>query len=372
MKFSQLYYIYSFAIISLFAVNFKGFAQTPDSEAIHNSYSLQLNAARGFILRHSDRMGHLVQGRPWSIESSIIRHTYGEKDWQILYNYPDIGFSLTYYDLDEPILGEMISALAFIDFYLLRSERQQITFRLGTGLGYANHPYDPETNNRNIAISSAISFGLQTQLAYEFNISESWSVLPAVRLTHFSNGGLKLPNSGINIVQYSLGFRHHLTNVRPEYSSDISSEFTKSGAVHWHTFVGGGVKGVENSENSPLGFVNVSSYAAVQVGRKSSLNLGMDGFYNRAYQHNLENTPETAGTDFRRIGLIAGHELQFSNFSILTQMGYYLYKKGGNHPDIYQRYGLKYYLNSKLFVATQMKAHFGRADLVEWGIGIRL
>jgi hypothetical protein len=76
--------------------------------------------------------------------------------------------------------------------------------------------------------------------------------------------------------------------------------------------------------------------------------------------------------DFKRVGITLGHELFISRVSMLVQMGVYVYKPYQEvDKRIYQRYGLKYAINSYLFAAVALKTHYGTADFMEWTLGVK-
>ncbi|MDX1701735.1 MAG: hypothetical protein R3250_14000, partial [Melioribacteraceae bacterium] len=76
--------------------------------------------------------------------------------------------------------------------------------------------------------------------------------------------------------------------------------------------------------------------------------------------------------DYRRIGIVAGHELFINRLSLLTQLGYYAYYPYEFEGRTYFRVGLKRYFGEKLFGAVTLKSHGAKAEAVEFGIGIRL
>ena len=117
-------------------------------------------------------------------------------------------------------------------------------------------------------------------------------------------------------------------------------------------------------------------YINKRLNQKSALNIGADGFYNTALKYVIRQDPDIDSLhipDFKRAGLTFGHELFISRISLLTQLGVYVYNPYQKvDARIYQRWGLKYYFSRKLFATMLLKTHFGTADCVEWGLGVRL
>jgi len=77
--------------------------------------------------------------------------------------------------------------------------------------------------------------------------------------------------------------------------------------------------------------------------------------------------------DFRRIGVFIGHELRFGQVAFVSQLGKYVYWPYEFENQIYNRLGLKrYFLNGKMFAGATVKAHWAKAEAVEFSIGVRL
>ncbi len=354
-----------------------------DLEDRHQSpaytYTIGANAFSGFIMKHDDRIGHLIQAHPVGFELFINQNTYGKKQWQKLYNYPDIGFSVAYFDFRVKELGKMIATTAYLDFYLKRGRKSEVLLKIGTGLGFSTNPYDRETNNKNNVIGSAVSFTMQGRLGYNFKLNDRLKLTSALTLSHFSNGAFKLPNKGINIVSGNLGFSYLLTkNPVPDFrkrsiNDDNSAKSEKK--LHYTFSVFSGVREIIPIGGKKYPFINTVFYADKKLNQKSALLLGADFFHSWAVKQEIKTArelPEGDTPDFKRVGLTIGHELFVSKISLLTQLGVYVYKPFKSGQPIYQRYGLKYYFNKRLFSGLFLKAHYGVAENVEWGLGIRI
>ncbi len=351
------------------------FAQ--NTEPAYN-YTVGANLFYGFIYMHSPEIGHLITSHPGGVEIFINKHTYGQKPWESLYNYPDIGFSLGYYDYGNPVLGKTISGISYFDFYLNKTRPSQHNFklRIGAGLGYNTNPYDPQTNNKNNVLSTSFTFAMQTRLTYEFVSRSGWKFSIAPNITHFSNGAVRKPNKGINLVLLEFGvgkrlgqpdipYQHTHSGLQPQTDTHLRYNIAAYTGLKANK-VGGGT----------YPFFTLNNYIDKRLNTKSAINGGIDLFYSIALKEEIENddtfTKENA-PDFKRIGLTLGHELFISRVSVLVQFGYYIYRPYKAVEPVYQRYGLKFYANNnKLFFALNLKAHGGTAEMAEFGIGTRL
>jgi hypothetical protein len=76
--------------------------------------------------------------------------------------------------------------------------------------------------------------------------------------------------------------------------------------------------------------------------------------------------------DARRIGVFIGHELRFDKIAFVSQVGYYVYWPYAFENRVYNRLGLKRYITENLFGSVTVKAHYAKAEAVEFSLGIRL
>jgi len=116
-----------------------------------------------------------------------------------------------------------------------------------------------------------------------------------------------------------------------------------------------------------------------RLGRKSALQLGADLFFSNFLKELIAfqsvSFPElqvAADTDYKRLGVFAGHELFINKMSIVTQLGYYIYYPFDFEGRVYNRIGLKRYFGEKWFGAITLKSHAAKAEAVEFGLGVRL
>jgi hypothetical protein len=337
------------------------------------SYTVGGNLFYGFIIKHSENMGHLAQTHPTGFEVYINQNSYGPKLWQQRYNFPDIGFSFSYFDSKNEILGQQIAATSYLDFNFRRRRASDLIFKIGTGLVYTTNPYHTIKNNRNNALSSPISYVMQGRLGYNIRITDQLKLTSAVSLTHFSNGGFKIPNSGINIVTYNLGFSHLLDKQRPAYTLTPEKPVYDDD-LKYNFSISSGLKGLHNVEGRYFPFLNVSLYVDKRINDRSAINAGIDGFYNLAVKYEVKNFEKNGDRtpDFKRAGLVAGHELFVGQVSLFTQFGAYIYRPFKKDIPVYQKYGLKYYFKDNYFTSLILKSHGARADIIEWGIGVRI
>ncbi|RYG55801.1 hypothetical protein EON66_04415, partial [archaeon] len=131
------------------------------------------------------------------------------------YKYPKVGLALIYYDYHNPVLGQSYAATVYLSKAFLRTRRQDLSFRLGTGLAWFTNPFDLQTNRKNIIVSSSLNATMQLRLEYDYALTPHLGVLLGVALNHYSNGATTKPNFGINLPSVVLGLNYHQQRPAP-------------------------------------------------------------------------------------------------------------------------------------------------------------
>ncbi|QHT69913.1 acyloxyacyl hydrolase [Rhodocytophaga rosea] len=361
-------------ILTFFAGIQPGTAQNLPKKT--KTFALGIHTYYGFILKHTESIGHLAQSHPYAIEINLNRITDGSKTWHHSYRFPEVGYAIGLYDFRNPILGKAMYAFTYVDKALLKGNSSALRLKIGTGLAYITNPYDAETNFQNTALSGRVMFGMQGELAWTYRIHRKWQLRTGVTLTHFSNGAFKLPNSGVNIPALKVGISYQPRQLQMQTLPDSLPGQPTPGSVSLNISGAFFFKEIKLPGGKKYPGGTISMYVNKRLNQKSALNIGVDGFYNTALRQVIRQDPDIDSLhipDFKRAGLTFGHELFIGRVSMLTQLGVYVYNPYQKiDTRVYQRFGLKYYFSRKLFAAMLLKTHFGTADCVEWALGVSL
>ena len=345
-----------------------------------NPFAVEASFLRGNSFAHSEDMYHLIDGHPSGLMVSVVKKTFGSKEWHGAYNYPDYGISYHYLDFKNQYLGVNHAVGVHYNFYFFK---RQLMFRISQGIGMTSSPYDKETNNKNNAFGTKFMDNNYFLLQYKKeNIIDKIGLQAGFMLTHFSNGRIKSPNSGINTVAFNIGLNYRFKE-KQEFLVDylpLSASYKER--IKYNIAFRTGVSEGPVPHLGQRQFYHVGLYADKRIGRKSAVQLGTDIFFSRyledyvkfvsvAFPENHESYTDP-NTDYKRIGLFVGHELFINKLSIEMQLGYYIYKPFDYESDSYQRVGMKYYLSQKVFTGIGLKTHGGRAEALEATLGIRL
>lgn len=333
---------------------------------------IEVSLYKGFIMLHDEKIRHLVKSHPEGFRITYRRNTYGAKYWEQALAYPDWGFSFSYQNYLNPVLGKSVSLIPFLNLYPYRGKISSISGMLGVGFAYHTNPHHQQNNSSNIVLGSAFSFSLYAALKYQVRLTEELSAGLFIHIDHYSNGAIRKPNSGINLVQTGVSVNADLQKQKPQFQkwdkrpvTDTKMYFTFLPSLSFKEVGrGGGVilpsYNLNVSINRPLSSLSI-------------LNLGMDGFYDIALKNWIaENNPES-GVDFKSVALTVGHQLMIGKVSFLTQLCYHVYRPYKNlYPEFYQRYGLQLHIHPHVALSGSLKTYLGKAEQAEWGILFKL
>lgn len=329
----------------------------------------------GPILEHNPDVAQLIQGHTSGLQVKYNRSTFGEKEWQQRYNYPDWGVTFLYQDLNNPVLGDNLAAYGHFNFYFLK---RNLSLTVATGIAYNTNPYDAETNFRNLAYGSHLMSTSLVGLMYKKdNVLGNFGFELGVQLTHYSNGRLRTPNTSTNILTAGLGINYN-PSVNQTYLP-LDTKRVYSEPVRWNFVFQGGA-----NENNIIGldrkaFAGLQVFADKRLSYKSSIQFGAELFLSGAMKQYIEYRsiafPEegiSIGDDAKRLGLFVGYELRISQIAVFAHLGYYVYYPVEFEGRIYDRLGLKRYFGDHFYGLVSVKAHAAKAEALEFGIGYRL
>ena len=337
---------------------------------------IDVNYFKGNIALHNKDVLHLIQGHPDGVIVAWNRKTDGSNLWEQRFNYPDYGYSFSYQDFKNEVLGKTYGLHAHYSFYFFK---RHLMFRVAQGINLATNPYNKVSNPKNIAFGSKIMAGTYLMLNYKSDkLVGPFGLQAGFAFTHSSNGSSKSPNTSINTIGLNLGVHYDFEDSEMDYITlKDDQEFSK--ALHYNFIIRGGVNqsGVVGSQQFP--FYTLSAYVDIQITIKSALSLGVDAFVSKFlkefihYQSVAYPSPKNdPNTDYRRLGVFVGYELIFNKISIFNQVGYYVYYPYEYEGRVYNRIGIKYRLSQKWFADLSLKSHAANAEAVAIGIGIHL
>ncbi|TGE26203.1 acyloxyacyl hydrolase [Hymenobacter metallicola] len=349
-------------------------AQHSTATATRSPLIIGAYAQGSFIIGHTPSVKHLVVSHPTGLELNLQRQTNGAEPWHAWYKYPKVGLALVYYDYHNPVLGKSYAATVYINKSFYRTARQELNFRIGTGLGFFPIRFDQETNHRNNIVSSRLNATLQTRLEYDVALTPHYGLLLGVGLNHYSNGATTKPNFGINLPTVFVGVNYHQQRPFRPVSTGPTAEPDELGHNFLDLSTSLGFKQRNESDRRKYTAQSVSVMVGRRVNRKSNLVLGAEGFYDRSLLVQLRDTSSSGEKlpDVKKAGVFFGHELLFGRLAFVSHLGFYVYNPYKSNKFYYERLGLKYQFSRHFWGAADLKIHRGAADVVELKVGARL
>ncbi len=340
-------------------------------------YTLDANYFYGSIILHNPDISHLIREHPSGFILGFNRKTFGHKEWESGYNYPDTGFSFAYQDFNNSTLGRNYGLYAHYNFYFFK---RYLQFRIGQGIAYNTNPYDKNDNFRNNAFGTHLLSSTYLMLNYyKENSTRRLGFKAGISIVHYSNANVKAPNTSTNTFAFNAGLVYNLDDYEnTEYSKPRARTKVKE-PVRYNLAFRTGINESDVINSGQFPFYILSAYADKRLGGKSAIQLGADVYFSDFLKELIRfqsiSFPElniNADDDYKRIGMFIGHELFINKMSVVSQLGYYIYYPFDFEGRVYNRMGLKRYFGEKWFASVTLKSHGAKAEAVEFGIGIRL
>jgi len=339
------------------------------ADTTRHAFAIGLYSHYGFIIPHDRDIRDVASSSPWGLAAEISLHFTSQKAWQYLQAYPRLGASLAYYNFDNPlVLGRGYALLVYAEPFLSAHKKFSFSFRLGAGLAYLDRVYDPQTNPDNLFYSTKISFPLEANAMANYRLNRHLLLRGGFTYKHISNGGIRQPNKGINFPSLTLGLDYVLQPADlPERQLPPSQAQTTR--RYYLLALLSTLKDRKDNPTDKLPVLGITAYASQQIGRLSALTAGAEWVADFTIEKNLQDMGKDK--DFQRGALLAGHELYIGRFRFSQQLGVYVYAPDKARDPVYQRYGLEYHTEKRLFWGINLKAHRHVADFLDARLGLR-
>ena len=336
-------------------------------ESINYSYN------HGKIVIHNPAIKELSAGK---VHGITINYTLSEnpgKSWRRFYNDPDIGLSFNMESFNSPrIIGNSYALRGFIQFSFLHKKKPfDVGFRALTGLNYFSKKYDPNKNPFNRAIGSHININGEGRLFAKIKTGNVFLEY-SFGFNHFSNGLLKSPNLGINLMNsnFLVGGNWPGPKKTDFSSPDEPVPWIKNEI--WSLF-SMGLKGIENNQKK-YSFFGLSVHYSKQISTINKIGIGIDFSTNSSLNTLAAINYHYSGYENLnfRTGIHIHNEFLMGNFGVFGAYGLYLGNIDFYSSRRYYKTGFKYYFNNVVAAILIRAIPLFRAEVIEFGIGYRL
>lgn len=303
--------------------------------------------------------------------------TRGSKAWHHALNLPYYGigsYNLVFSNEEE--IGYPSAVYFFFGAPFTRRSKSSFDFEFSFGLSYNWKPFDQIDNPFNLAIGSYKNAYIDAKIKYEWYFSKRFSLNSGLRVTHFSNGALRHPNAGINMLAPSVGVKYDIVSKDPIPLSHIKNQKVKT-FDEFNISITSGKRSVKDTytiNHKMVSLVNISFEYLRPAGDIFKYGIGLDLGIDENRNLNIlgNNVSLAARKDQLFSGLTAIGQFRANRLGVHAGFGYEIANNNKIYfsNNLYQRIGLRYYLLDHLFAGIAIKAiNFSKADYIEWTVG---
>lgn len=322
-------------------------------------------ASAGFIFAHSKDVENTKGSHPWGLQADYAWRRIDSSAYKKFYGFPVQGLSLSYFNFDNTVLGHGVIAAYFLEPEVRFGSKAGLHFRTTAGVAWLSNPYDEVKNPDNNSYSSPVSGYIAVALEPYVMLSPRWQLMLSGSYRHTSNGGLKLPNKGINWITGEVVlcyFPTPKTNIKPVLDAYSSQPYERY--LRWDAVAFGSIRGENDSVTVVrYGVAGAGLQVAKQTGRTHAFTLAAELAYDNADKQQMKT--ETGSGNGLQVGAMLGHEFLWGKYIFSQQIGLYLYDPTTFYPAWYHRWGLYRVINSKLTTGINLKAHKQVASYVD-------
>lgn len=335
-----------------------------------NNTTINAKYQHGVIFPHHYSIEYLTDRNLTAINIELEQQWQGQQLWQQIYRYPQYGIGYYYAYLPNPeIFGQVHALYPYIKIPARHNQRFGFSYAIAAGTAYLTKSFDIKKNLSNIAIGGNWNVYFHIHFEWHFRLMQRLHLLSGFAYTHYSSAKISLPNTGLNTVAIYGAFRwtyrkqplHYIENEIPDFQK--KNEFSVIYNV--------GIKSNKLGDSRRYPTSSLILNLERKITRKRRFGIGIDVFYDATTRYRFyEEQDSTVHTsDLFRSGFHISQDLDVGPLAFTVQFGYYFYSPCTENGPIYNRFGIKYRFSEKWFAHIALKAHFAKADFLEWGVG---
>lgn len=333
------------------------------------SFAFGLRGHYGYLIPHSEALKPLQFYYPWGVEADFGWQFVTEGAYRFCSCYPRVGFTTTFMHFDNRrILGNAYLAVAYVEPVFFQPRKFNLSFRLGIlGIVGLDHPYDENTNPENLAYSLPISFPLIVGIGFNYRPIPQLNIRFQGQMNHISNGGLKIPNKGLNYLTAMVGAEYTFhPEEMPERGKMRRLPPEKKNRFEFD--IGNSAKNSSPSDSVHHWILNLSMQYTRWTVRSLALGGGVSLEMDRSRQERIRGSHDPSRS-FERFSVYTGYELWLGRLRFSQMIGYYLFNDFQVDAPWYHRTELNVHAFPWLFFGVSLKAHNAVADYLDIKVG---
>lgn len=335
----------------------------------------------GNIISRIWNYGKSMDGIPAGINLSLCKIGSNQTTVNDNFGNPITTLNFSAIRLNNPdTFGWCFTLMPKLQIKILQFKTSNLSANIGYGLSYVTKKYDSLTNFDNRAIILPLNFAVDFGLVYNFKLGYNFLGNIGAKYFHVSNGSIKMPNGGFNMLLTEAGIAYTLTDY---FKTAKPNSLKLNTNKYWF------YKGHVAASYRQLGyFNNIKSFAVIinsnnllyKINKLYSVGAGVDFFFDPspALVFNPNATLKEIQNN-KKFNAAVGISNSFNFSKIFVPVGIYQYiinLKTIKHQN-YIRFGLGYYIKPKIYIGSFFKGTITKAgkldsDFMEWSIGLTL
>lgn len=332
--------------------------------------SISLKYTSGHIGRHSINVAHTTHGYTNGLDL-VARNLLPfktEMNDRLQISYFDFG--IHYIDYPKDYLGKTIAITTGKSGDFIRKKNFAIFGQFMYGLGYCTKPYS-QINNKNVAASTHIGFFFNANMGASYQFHKNWDVNFCMAFNHLSNGGIKKPNKGYNVISTNIGVTYHLQEKSLEEET-YSRDYDDSKKYYFHFIAAYFPLGDESFNNKKYPSYHGHFQVEQNLSLHHSLLLSFDYQYSEKEQYPVVEKTASDNNDHNYFGISAGGNWKYSIFDFSVTTGCYLVQPWYVNKRMYNLINFKMYLIKNKYILLGIKSQGIAAKAFEAGVGFKI
>ena len=337
------------------------------------SHYLQVKMDNGGLCPVKDSLGNNKLSN-WYYRGWDVRLAFRKKKNDNIYNdlYRGPRFGLGYFlsSFKNGLVGNPMAIYGFTEIPVGRPgvSKWEWLYSIGLGLSFHFNPYDQVRNPSNIFIGTRKNVYINLTMEGRYHVSDRFSLGAGIGYKHFSNGAVRMPNKGLNMVPVVVSAQYKL-----EPGKDVWKPFDRPKFVPYSIFDIYGISGIRTYDYSNRHFLKLAVGGTYlrQVSYRYRIGAGFDVFYTEGGKERVPKAESNFQKNFSYAAYGAWEWVINEKLSMPLHLAFYLHhnKENDEKEFFYQRIGIRYKVNTHFITGLSLKANAGAADFIEFTLG---
>lgn len=314
--------------------------------------------------------------------------TDGSREWEQVFGNPSFGLGVFAADLHaDRDIARPLAVYGTFNTTARSWEKLKWDYWVSFGIAIGGNPYHMEMNpNPTLGTKTNMYIGVGS--AFKYKLAHMFDLGLGLSFNHLSNGAMKTPNKGLNVVAPQLSLTYHPEGFAPVHKiSSRNLPFEKSDKIELSGFYGRKnvfYRGVNREfladpyDGFNFTITGMEGLYMRKFSYKSSAGFGVGITYDDSYNYDLfvdgpvVNKRKRFENARLLLSVLPSYRLSVNNLHVNVQAGYYPFKKTRQYDEFrfFQRVGIQYEFNNRMFASFGINAFdFHRANYLEWRLG---